>query len=160
MLASNLFVGVGKIVSDAEIFRSKSGRTRVSFRVEFPRDPSMPKKVPHNDYATVVYQGDECLGIFDYLLKGQEVLVIGWMQSRDLSDGRVAYEIGAHQVRLVFSPEAIGQFQALTSEALARLSPDDRRHLIEKFGNNGHSEDGGVAVVRAALEYALSYTST
>jgi len=158
MLANNLFVGIGKIVSDAEIFRSKSGRTRVTFRVEFPRDPSMPKKVPYNDYATVVYQSDECLGIFDYLVKGQEVLVIGWMQSRDLPDGRVAYEIGARQIQLLLSPEAIGQFQALTGEAIARLGPDDRRYLIEKFGDNGHSDDG-VAVVRTALEYALSYAS-
>lgn len=144
-MIANLFVGIGRLTEDAELLTSPSGRPYVRFRMELPGDPQRPRKKPFNDYQTVVAYGERFVPLVEFLVAGQEVLVIGWAQSRDLPDGRVTSEIGAETVTIVASPDLLrsvadvirsfiatanGNARALLSDAL-KAAPPALRTAIE-----------------------------
>ena len=104
---NNLFIGIGRLVENAQLLSSSSGRPYIRFRMELERDPRLPRKVPRNDYQTVVAYGERFVPLVEHLVRGQHVVVIGWVQSRDLPDGRVVNEIGAETVTLVAPPDFV-----------------------------------------------------
>lgn len=106
-MITNLFVGIGRLTEDAELLTTPQGKPYVRFRMELPGDPQRPRKKPFNDYQTVVAYGEKFIPLVEFLVSGQEVLVIGWAQSRDLPDGRVTNEIGAETISLVASPDLL-----------------------------------------------------
>lgn len=131
MATNNLFVGIGKLISDAELLSSPSGRPFVRFRMELPGDPQRPRKVPLNDYQTVVAYGDRFVPLVEYLVAGQEVLVIGWAQSRDLPDGRVVNEIGADNIAILATPDLVSGIAQVLREAVTAMNGNARSFLTK-----------------------------
>lgn len=118
----NSVVVVGKILSDAEFFPTRSGRPKVSFRIAIPRSPDLPRKKPASgDFFTVTCYGARFVPLLDLLTAGRQVVVIGWAQSRDIEtpDGpRIVNEIGARTVIPVLDPELLDVLDNLVSAVL------------------------------------------
>lgn len=132
MATHNLFVGVGKLVNNAELLSTPKGRPFVRFRMEIPGDPHRPRKVPLNDYQTVVAYGERFAPLAEYLVEGQEVLVIGWAQSRDLPDGRVVNEIGAENIAILATPALVNEITEVLREAMTN---GDAHSLLARVDN-------------------------
>lgn len=102
----NFFVGAGRLVEDAMFFTSRTGRPKVTFRMMLPRDSSLPRKMPDGcDFYSVIALGKDFVPLLDHLTKDAWVVVVGYIQSRDIvtSKGRpsVAHEVGARAIYLV-----------------------------------------------------------
>jgi len=101
---ANLDIKVGVLVGDAEAFPTRSGGVKVTFRIRVPRSPSQPPKFDREgrplpwDFFQVVAYGERWLSYLPRLVRGRRVMVVGWTQSRDLPDGRVAVETVAEQI--------------------------------------------------------------
>jgi single-stranded DNA-binding protein len=105
MNAVNVFFGAGYAVRDAELFTTRTGRPKVTVRVAFPRDPSLPWKEPSGgDYYTVVGLGERFVPLVSHLQQGTPVVVFGYAQSRDVEvrgEERTVSEIGAQAIYVV-----------------------------------------------------------
>jgi len=101
----NVDVKVGRLVSDARFFITRSGRPKITFRLAVPRDITKPPKSGGNvDFFQVVAYGDRFATLLPRLRKGVKVAVTGWTQSRDVQvDGvhRVVVETVADSIAFV-----------------------------------------------------------
>ena len=101
---ANLDIKAGVIVHDAEAYATRRGQIKVTFRIRTPRSPAQPPKFDREgrplpwDFFQVVAYGERWLSYLPRLTRGRKVLVLGWTQSRDLPDGRVAVETVAEQI--------------------------------------------------------------
>lgn len=170
----NFFAGVGRLVSDAEFYTSRKERPKISFRLAIPRHPRLPHKIPAStDYYQVVCLGDRFLPLLRHLTTGREVVVFGWVQSRDVEVAgkqRTVYEIGAEGIVLTMDPQLSQALEELVDklckldppvlDALRRKVaagwPDDEPDALLPSNGNGqvHPE------VRLAVEHVLEQRST
>jgi len=99
----NIDIKEGYLVEDAELFITRSGNTKVTFRLRVPRDNLPPKEAPprHADFFSVVAYGRGWTRMLEKLKAGAKVLVIGHSQSRDLPNGRVVVETVAAEIRVL-----------------------------------------------------------
>ena len=101
----NFFAGAGYLVEDAQFFTTRTGRPKVTFRMALPRHPQLPLKEPQNaDFYTVIALGDRFVPLLDHLSTGTPVVVIGYVQSRDVlaeEQQHVVSEIGASAIYLI-----------------------------------------------------------
>ena len=99
----NIDIKVGYLVNDADLFPTRNGGVKLSFRLRVPRDGLPPKTAkPRNaDYFEVVAFGEGWLNIYERLKRGARVFVKGHTQSRDLEDGRVVVETVAQEIRVL-----------------------------------------------------------
>ncbi len=112
----------GTLTGYPELMR-RGGRWKLSFRLAIPRTDFMPAKGGNNaDFVTVVRYGggrlEDLLVRLDHahLQKGTWVRVVGWLQSRDIPNGRTATEIVADSITYLSGTNRKGE------ELLARLS--------------------------------------
>jgi hypothetical protein len=138
----NNVVVIGKILTDAEFFPTRSGKPKISFRVAIPRTPDLPYKRPvSSDFFTVLCYGERFVPLLDMLTTGRWVVVVGWAQSRDVDtpDGRrTVNEIGARAVVPVLDPALLAALDHLVQVVLGRFSPQDLQSLREALiGGNG-----------------------
>ena len=69
----NVDIKKGRLVSDAEFFRTQTGRPKITFRLMVPRAANMPPKssAPQNaDFIQVVMYGERYLPLLPHLVKG------------------------------------------------------------------------------------------
>ena len=92
----------GTLIADPRFILTRSGQPKLSFRVAVPRLKSRPPKKPRNvDFLTVVALGERFAEMKNLLFKGSVVVVLGFVQSRDLEDGRVVVETVAEYIDIV-----------------------------------------------------------
>ena len=99
----NVDIKEGYLCADAQFFRTRSGRPKLTFRLGTPRDKSRPPKgaPPHNaDFVSVVAYGDRLAPLLPELRARRHVLVVGFTQSRDLAGGNVITEVVAERITL------------------------------------------------------------
>ena len=95
----NIDIKRGNLCDDAQVFMTRSGRPKLSFRLRVPRSRSLPQKVPANaNFFSVVAYGDRYVDLAPLLTAGTEVLTFGTTQSRDMEDGSVVTEILAREI--------------------------------------------------------------
>lgn len=98
----NIDIKRGNLCDDAQVFMTRSGRPKLSFRLRVPRSRSLPQKVPANaDFFSVVAYGDRYVDLAPLLTAGTEVLTFGTTQSRDVEDGSVITEILAREIVII-----------------------------------------------------------
>jgi len=103
----NFFTGFGYLVEDAQFFTTRKGRPKITFRMALPRSPQMPRKPSNSDYYTVVALGDRFVEMVEHLKRGVAVIVVGYVQSRDINvngEQRTAHEIAASALYIVQTP--------------------------------------------------------
>jgi hypothetical protein len=94
---------------DAQVFPTRTGRPKLTFRLKVPRSRSLPKKTPVNaDFFSVVAFGDRYIDLAPLLTAGQEVLVIGVTQSRDTKAGVVTELLAQHIIPFPTMPDFDG----------------------------------------------------
>jgi len=94
----NVITIVGRLTADPQLFLTRSGRPKVTFRLACPR--SAGHAAQGADYVTVVCIGDRFRPLMDSLARGKLVTVIGRLVSRDIAGGRTATEVRAQTVLL------------------------------------------------------------
>jgi len=141
-------------VEDAEFFTTRSGKPKISFRIAIPRAPDLPRKKPSSeDFFTITCYGERFVSLLDTLTRGRQVVVVGWVQSRDLDtpDGpRVVNEIGARAVIPVLDPTFLPVLDAVIATALQDLSPEDRLAIQEALTND-HNPNAEILATRGLL---------
>lgn len=160
---------VGRLLGDAEIFPTRSGKPKLSFRIAIPRSPDLPRKKPASgDFFTVICYGERFVSLLDLLTAGRQVVVVGWAQSRDVDtpEGqRVVNEIGARAVIPVLDLTLLSALDDLVRSVLDGLPPQEReklRHLIESgempaeirnhFSSNGQLHPEVVQAILRVLD--------
>jgi single-stranded DNA-binding protein len=142
----NVFAGVGRVVDDAQFFATRGGRPKISFRLAIPRHPRLPRKKPATgDFYSVICYGEKFVPLLDHLVKGCEVVVVGWAQSRDLKrkrDGTVN-EIGAQAVVLALDANLLAALERLVEEVLAGLTPQEREDVRAALVEGGWESPQG-----------------
>jgi len=138
----NNVVVIGRILTDAEFFPTRSGKPKISFRVAIPRTPDLPYKRPvSSDFFTVLCYGERFVPLLDILTTGRWVVVVGWAQSRDVDtpEGRrTVNEIGARAVVPVLDPALLSALDRLIQAVLGRFPPQDLQSIREALiGGNG-----------------------
>ncbi|MGB9620441.1 MAG: hypothetical protein ACPL7K_08525 [Armatimonadota bacterium] len=148
----NFVVAIGKVVSDVECFSTRTGnKPKISFRIAIPRTPDLPRKKPaSSDFFTVNCCGQRFLPLLDTLSKECQVVVIGWLQSRDVSGpgSRIVHEIGARAVIPILDSLLLSALDSLVANVVKDLTPQARRELLEILANGGQPE----IVPQAALD--------
>lgn len=136
----NVVTVIGTVVDDPEIYPTRTGKPKVSFRIAIPRSSELPKKKPANyDFYTVVCQGERFVPLVETVAKGRQVVVIGWVQSRDVEiDGerRVVHEIGARQVLPILDSGLVAALDSVVS-ALIRSLPSEEMAVARESLSNG-----------------------
>jgi single-stranded DNA-binding protein len=118
----NIDIKRGNLCDDAQVFMTRSGRPKLSFRLRVPRSRSLPQKVPANaDFFSVVAYGDRYVDLAPLLTAGTEVLTFGTTQSRDMEDGSVVTEILAREI--VVFPQAPDLNELLGAQGEDREGP-------------------------------------
>ena len=112
----NMDIKEGRLVSDAELYTTRSGRPKLTFRLTVARDASRAPKYGEggngggrgSDLIHVVMYGPRARNVQPLLSRGVHVVVFGWTQSRThpTPDGgrRVVIETVAE--RITFAPES------------------------------------------------------
>lgn len=119
---TNIDIKRGFLCDNAQVFLTRRGRPKVTFRIKVPRARTLPRKEPANaDFLSVVAYGDRYLDLLPLLRAGTEVLTVGLTQSRDMDDGSVITEILAQEI-VVFP-----QLPALDELAELLKVPDQDR---------------------------------
>lgn len=102
----NLDIKRGVLCEDAQIFPTRKGRPKLTFRLQVPRSRSLPRKVPVSaDFFSVVTFKEEYVDLAPLLTAGTEVLVIGFTQSRDAAGGVVTEILAQHITILPKMPD-------------------------------------------------------
>ena len=87
---------IGRLTADPEVYQTRSGRPKVTFRLACPRQVSAGTQSA--DYFTVVCLGERFVPLLEALAKGKRVTVVGRLTSRDIPGGRTVTEIRADTV--------------------------------------------------------------
>ena len=87
---------IGRLTANPEVYQTRSGRPKVTFRLACPRQVSAGTQSA--DYFTVVCLGERFVPLLDALAKGRRVTVFGRLTSRDIPGGRTVTEIRADTV--------------------------------------------------------------
>ncbi len=131
---NNLDIKRGYLTHDAQMFETRSGRLKITFRLRVPRDAGMPGKGRGNsDFFTVVAYGDRFLEVYPRLVAGTQVVVIGFTQSRDVMVGG--------EKRVVVETVAQDLFVS-RRDALARVAEPGRASLRQSPEENEEVEGG------------------
>ena len=96
MSCANHTMVVGRLTADPELYQTRSGRPKVTFRVACPRHAG--EGTQSADFFTVVCLGERFVPLLDALAKGKRVTVFGRLTSRDIPGGRTVTEIRADTV--------------------------------------------------------------
>ena len=102
MSCANHTMVVGRLTADPEIYQTRSGQPKVTFRIACPRQVNAGSQSA--DYFTIVCLGERFVPLLDVLTKGRGVTVVGRLVSRDVPGGRTATEIRAQNVSLNLEP--------------------------------------------------------
>ena len=92
----NFITIAGRLTADPQLYITRSGRPKVTFRLACPRPDGRGQQSA--DYVTVVCLGQRFQPLLDELSRGTLVTVTGRLVSRDIRDGRTATEIRADTV--------------------------------------------------------------
>ena len=102
MTPLNLELKVGRLVDDAQLFPTRHGRWKLTFRLHVARTERKPVSPATADFfAVVAHGGKRFVPLQPLLAKGTLVLVVGSGQSRDIVGGRVVVETVAEQIYLL-----------------------------------------------------------
>lgn len=129
----NAVTVVGRLVTDAEFFSTRAGKPKIGFRIAIPRSPDLPHKKPATcDFYSVLCYGEKFVPLLEYLVEGRQVVVTGWVQSRDVESpygNRTVNEIGARAVLPVLDPAFLPVLDRLVAGVLEKLAPEERQEL-------------------------------
>ena len=140
----NAVTVTGRLLADAEFFSTRSGRSKITFRIAIPRSKDLPRKKPAScDFYSVIAYGERFIPLLEYLVEGRQVVVAGWAQSRDVemaNGNRTVNEIGARAILPVLDPAFLPSLDRLVASTLEGLSPQDRRAFQAAMEAMGASE--------------------
>ncbi len=95
----------GFLTESAQLFVSRSGQPRLTFRLEvWIDDRNLPPKKPAGvDYFSVVAFGTQFVGLARELVRGREIIVSGRLRSRDLDTvaQHVVTEVMAQEITVL-----------------------------------------------------------
>ena len=93
---------VGRLTADPELYQTRTGRPKVTFRLACPRQSGAGGQSA--DFFTIVCLGDRFLPLLDVLSRSKLVTVFGRLTSRDIPGGRTVTEIRADEVLPIEEP--------------------------------------------------------
>jgi len=115
----NMDIKEGRVVSDAELYATRSGRPKLTFRLTVARDASRAPKYGEGgsgggrgaDLIHVVMYGPRARDVHRLLSRGVHVVVFGWTQSRTHSTQEGGRRVVTETVAecITFASESMGR---------------------------------------------------
>lgn len=128
----NKFIGIGRLTADPELKTTTSGISVISFTIAINRPKYKDQEKAQADFINIVAWRTQAEFVSKYFKKGQAILIVGAIQTRNYEDKegkkRTAFEVVADEVQFA-EPRAKDTSGNSMPSVQNNLSGDDFQQL-------------------------------